>query len=60
MWNIRTWSSSVVGHVFICAGRMFLQIPVVFGATNNAEFVTSGGRGTFRVVLFHTLQTKEV
>ena len=36
------WSSSVVEHVSICAGRMFFQILVVFGATNHAELVTSG------------------
>ena len=51
----------LVGHVSVCGGRqVFLQVLVVFGATNHAEIVGGGGRGTFVMVLSHTLQTKEV
>ena len=39
---------------------MFLQILVVLGATNHAEVVAGGGRGTFGVVLSHALQMKQV
>ena len=48
------------GHVSIGGGRVFLQVLVVLGATNHAEIVAGGGRGTFGVVLSHALQTKEV
>ena len=60
MWKTRTWSSSAWGHVSVGGGRVFLQILVVFGATDHAEVVVGGGRGTFGVVLSHALQTKEV
>ena len=48
----------LVGHV--SGGRVFLQVFVVLGATDHAEVVAGGGRGTFGVVLSHALQTKEV
>ena len=48
---------ALVGHVSIGGGRVFLQ---VLGATDHAEVVACGGRGTFGVVLSHALQTKEV
>ena len=50
----------LVGHVSLGGGRVFLQVLVVLGATNHAEVVAGGGRGTFGVVLSHALQTKEV
>ena len=50
----------LVGHVSVGCGRVFLQVLVVLGATDHAEVVAGGGRGTFGVVLSHTLQTKEV
>ena len=56
MWNTRTWSS-LVGHVSICGGRVFLQVLVVLGATNHADVVAGGGQGTFGVF---AMQTKEV
>ena len=49
----------IVGHVSVCGGWVFLQV-LVLGTTNQVEVVASGGRGTFRVVLSHALQTKEV
>ena len=49
-----------VGDVSVGDGRVFLQVLVVLCATNHAEVVASGGRGTFGVVLSHPLQTKEV
>ena len=40
---------------------MFLQILVVLvNATNHAEVVAGGSRGTFKVVVSHALQKKEV
>ena len=51
---------ALVGHVSVGGGRMFLQVLVVLGATDHAEVVACGGRGTFGVVLSHALQTKEV
>ena len=59
-WSTRTWSSSVCGQVSVGGGRVFHQVLVVLGATNHAEVVAGGGRGTFRVVLSHALQKKEV
>ena len=50
----------LVEHVSVGGGRVFLQVLVVFGATNHAEVVAGGGWGTFRVLLSHALQTKEV
>ena len=50
----------LVGQVSVGGGRVFLQVFVVLGATNHAEVVAGGGRGTFGVVLSHALQTKEV
>ena len=50
----------LVGHVSVGGGFVFLQVLVVLGATNHAEVVAGGGRGTFGVVLSHALQTKEV
>ena len=50
----------LVGHVSLGGGRVFLQVLVVLGARNQAEVVAGGGWGTFRVVLSHTLQMKEV
>ena len=50
----------LVGHVSVCHGRVFLQILVVLGATNDAEVVAGRGRGTFGMVLSHTLQTKGI
>ena len=47
----------LVGHVSVGGGRVFL---VVLGAKSHTEVVACGGRGTFGVVLSHTLQTKEV
>ena len=52
--------SPLVGQVSVGGGRVFLQVFVVLGATNHAEGVAGGGRGTFRVVLSHALQRKEV
>ena len=51
---------ALVGHVSVGGGRVFLQVLVVLGATDHAEVVACGGRGTFGVVLSHALQTKEV
>ena len=51
---------ALVGHVSVGGGRMFLQVLVVLGATDHAEVVASGGRGTFGVVLSHALQREEV
>ena len=51
---------ALVGHVSLGGGRVFLQVLVVLGATDHAEVVAGGGRGTFGVVLSHALQTKEV
>ena len=48
----------LVGQVSVGGGRVFLQVFVVLGATNHAEVVAGGSRGTFGVVL--SLQTKEV
>ena len=50
----------LVGHVSVGGGRVFLQVLVVLGATDHAEVVACGGRGTFGVVLSHALQTEEV
>ena len=50
----------LVGHVSAGGGRVFLQVLVVLGATNHAEVVAIGGRGTFRLVLSHALQMEEV
>ena len=50
----------LVGQVSVGGGRVFLQVFVVLGATNHAEVVAGGGRGTFGVVLSHALQTMEV
>ena len=52
----------LVGHVSLGGGRVFLQVLVVhvLGATDHAEVVAGGGRGTFGVVLSHALQTKEI
>ena len=50
----------LVGHVSVGGGRVFLQVLVVFGATNHAEVVAGGGQGTFGVVLSNALQMKEV
>ena len=50
----------LVGHVSVGCGRVFLQVLVSLGATNHAEVVAGGGRGTFGVVLSHSLQTKEI
>ena len=50
---------ALVGHVSVGGGRVFLQVLVVLGATDHAEVVACGGRGTFGVVLSHALQTKE-
>ena len=50
----------LVGHVSVGGGRVFLQVLVVLGATDHAEVVSCGGRGTFRVVLSNALQRKEV
>ena len=50
----------LVGHVSVGGGQVFLQVLVVLGATNHAELVAGGGRGTFWAVLSHALQTKEV
>ena len=50
----------LVGHVSLGGGRVFLQVLVVPGATDHAEVVAGGGRGTLGVVLSHALQTKEV
>ena len=46
----------LVGQVSIGGDRVFLQVFVVLGATNHAEVVAGGGRGTFGVVLSHALQ----
>ena len=51
---------ALVGHVSVGGGRVFLQVLVVLGATDHAEVVACGGRGTFGVVLSHALETKEV
>ena len=48
----------LVGHVSVGIGRVCLQVLVVLGATNHAEVVAGGSRGTFGVVLSHSLQTK--
>ena len=37
----------LVGHVSVGGGWVFLQVLVVLGATNHAEVVAGGGRGTF-------------
>ena len=50
----------LVGQVSVGGGWVFLQVLVVLGATDHAEVVAGGGRGTFGVVLSHALQTKEV
>ena len=50
----------LVGHVSVGGGRVFIQVLVILDATNHAEVVAGGSRGTFRVVLSHALQTKEV
>ena len=50
----------LVGQVSVGGGRVSLQVLVVLGATDHAEVVAGGGRGTFGVVLSHALQTKEV
>ena len=42
---------ALVGHVSVGGGRVFLQVLVVLGATDHAEVVACGGRGTFGVVL---------
>ena len=49
----------LVGQVSI-GGRVSLQVLVVLVATDHAEVVAGGGRGTFGVVLSHALQMKEV
>ena len=50
----------LVGQVSVGGGRVSLQELVVLGATDHAEVVAGGGRGTFGVVFSHALQTKEV
>ena len=50
----------LVEHVSVVGGRVFLQVLVVLCATNHSNVVAGGGRRTFRVVLSHALQTKEV
>ena len=40
---------ALVGHVSVGGGRVFLQVLVVLGATDHAEVVACGGRGTFGV-----------
>ena len=50
----------LVGQVSVGGGQVFLHVLVVLGTTNHAEVVAGGGRGTFRVVLSHVLQMKEV
>ena len=47
----------LVGQVSVGGGRVSLQVLVVLGATDHAEVVAGGGRGTFGVVL---VQKKEV
>ena len=49
---------ALVGHVSVGGGRVFLQVLVVLGATDHAEVVACGGRGTFGVVLSHALQRR--
>ena len=55
-----TPESGLPPHVSVGGGWVFLQVLVVLGATDHAEVVAGGGRGTFGVVLSHALQTKEV
>ena len=60
-WSTRTWSSCACGACFrrrwpgVSSGTC-----CILGATDHAEVVACGGRGTFGVVLSHALQTKEV
>ena len=50
----------LVRHVSVWGGRVFLQVLVALGATDHAEVVAGGSRGTFGVVLSHALQMKKV